>query len=76
MASLGGSDVEDSELVGHSFRCLDTGHEFEVQLDEAVPAVLRQTATCPVHHSAAVAVVDPRTTRWGGGAEPPVRTSA
>jgi hypothetical protein len=71
-------DVDDSKLAMHTFRCLDTGHEFEVGLDPEVPAVLRQTATCPEHHSAAVAAADPRTRRWGAGGRTfqPARSTA
>ena len=43
-------------VVAHTFRCLEDDHVFIKHLPAASPRVLRQTATCPEHHCAAIAV--------------------
>ena len=42
--------------VAHTFRCLEADHVFIKHLPSEGPRVLRQTATCPEHHCAAIAV--------------------
>lgn len=47
---------ESHTLVAHTFRCLEAQHVFVKHLAADGPKVLRQTATCPEHHCAAIAV--------------------
>jgi hypothetical protein len=48
--------AESYVVVAHAFRCLEADHVFVKQLPSAGPKVLRQTATCPEHHCAAIAI--------------------
>ncbi len=48
--------VESHAVVAQNFRCLEADHVFVKQLSAAGPRVLRQTATCPEHHCAAISV--------------------
>lgn len=59
--------MEGSPLPDHTaaptpctFRCLETGHTFQLTVPPNAVVVLTQTATCPEHHAPAVRADDRR----------------